>query len=139
MRRFWSRKKQLKQVKGIFTDSGDKVKGYEIHIGYTHGPDLKHPAILLDNEDRDADRRSGGGGVFSDDNQIFCTYLHGVFDHDQARMRLLKWAGLESAGHETDVSFNYDQLREREIDRVADMLQQEMGYDRLVSLWQSSA
>ncbi len=102
------------------------VEGYEIHTGATTGPDLARPAINL------GDRFDG---AVSKDNQILCTYLHGVFDHHEACDALLKWAGLES-GLKNDLQsgggFDYKTFRHRQIDRVAKMLETEIDYRQLL-------
>ena len=121
--------KQLKRVSGKFVEGGAQVEGYEIHLGTTSGPDLKNPAVILQNSDNMVSVNDFDGGVFSSDRQIFCTYLHGVFDHREARRHLIKWAGLES-----NLEFDYQALREREIDRVADMLEQEVGRTALLNM-----
>ena len=122
--------KQLENVEGIFcsdkgsdsTSSGAFVRGYEIHAGITIGPALSRPAINL------GDRYDG---ALSEDNQILCSYLHGLFDHSEACDWLLKWAGL----HE-EYRFDYEALKEKEINRVADMLENELDLPYLMELLQ---
>jgi adenosylcobyric acid synthase len=109
--------KQLSRVSGTLFNGAVRVEGYEIHMGVTAGPDLDHPAINL------GDRPEGG---ISEDNQILCTYLHGVFDHHQACDASLQWADLDA-----DASVDYQALRQREIDRVAAMLEAEIDFDKL--------
>ncbi|MEM7195464.1 MAG: cobyric acid synthase [Pseudomonadota bacterium] len=102
-------RKTLLNVTGTLTIDGSRVTGYEIHMGQSSGPDLDTAAIDLDGRK---------DGVISSDNQILCSYLHGLFDHQEACSSLLNWAGLDNAD-----SFDYDQFRQNEIDRVADMLE----------------
>lgn len=111
--------KQLTQVHGRLFGTHTPVTGYEIHIGVTQGEALNKPAIQID------DRFDG---VISDDNQIMGTYLHGIFDHHQACDALLKWSGLDA-----DAAVDYQVLRQREIDRVATMLDDEIDFDGLAS------
>ena len=111
--------KQLTQVNGTLFGKSIPVTGYEIHMGITEGEALKKPAIFLD------DRFDG---VLSDDNQILGTYLHGVFDHHEACDALLQWAGLNA-----EASVDYQDLRQREIDRVAAMLEAEIDFDSLAA------
>ena len=112
--------KRLERVRGTIFGTDTPVEGYEIHVGTTTGLDAYRPAVDL-----------GGrtGGVVSDDNQIFCTYLHGIFDNDRACSALLQWSGLDSE-HRMD----YQALRENEIDRVADMLEREIGFSALAGI-----
>jgi len=112
--------KQLKNVEGKFVGTDVSVRGYEIHAGKTTGPALSHPAIRLDGRN---------DGVISEDGQILCSYLHGLFDHREACNWLLDWAGLKS-----EVPFEYASLRDREINRVAAMLEEEVDIGALIEL-----
>ena len=114
--------KQLKRVSGTLIESNAEVTGYEIHAGFTKGTAQERPAIDLAGEKE---------GVISADNQILCTYLHGVFDHDSARRALLEWAGLKAR---QDHQFDYRQFRQEQIDRVSEMLEQQLDYPQLAAI-----
>ena len=103
--------KQLKQQSGTLNlDPQSKVSGYEIHTGISRGKALDHPAILFEN---------CNDGAISDDNQLFGTYLHGLFDNTNACDVLLTWAGLKQVK-----TPDYYRLREQGIDLLADTLEQ---------------
>ncbi len=113
--------KQLKQVSGALSISEDAVSGYEIHMGTSIGPALAKPALHID--------EAGGTrpeGAVSEDNLIAGTYVHGLFDHPESCAAWLKWAGLTI---ETD--YDYRQVREQEIDRLADVLDQHVDWGKL--------
>ena len=112
--------KQLHNVSGYFTWVDAAVDGYEIHVGETHGPDIQRAAIDL------GERLDG---AISADNQILCTYLHGLFDNQEACHALLNWAGLDDTE-----SFDYIALREHEIDRVAQMIESETDFSQLARI-----
>lgn len=115
------KQKELKQVEGLFcSDSMQhaKVTGYEIHMGVSQGPALDKPAIQLANK---------VDGAISDDNQIMGTYLHGLFDQTTALSSILKWTGLKETS-----SFDYQTLREKELDRLADEMSQHIDIDHLL-------
>lgn len=102
--------KQLKQVQGYFIDEPSiQVTGYEIHAGIT--TDLNHCQALIKLDGQN-------DGVQSKDGQIIASYLHGIFDHPQACTHLLNWAGLNSP-----IDYDYRQLQEQAIDRLADALE----------------
>jgi len=109
--------KQLVQVDGVLSGSNAPVTGYEIHMGVSSGPALRQPAVCL------ADRTDG---AISSDGQILGTYLHGFFDHPAACDALLAWAGLA-----VPVTPDYRALRESNIDRLADAVEQYVDFDRL--------
>ncbi|SAL62228.1 cobyric acid synthase [Caballeronia cordobensis] len=101
--------KQLENVSGqlMFGDTRAPVRGYEIHMGRTHGAALSRPFVALDAGRVD--------GALSDDGQIAATYLHGVFDTPEACAALLAWAGVNDAA-----PLDYPALREASLDRLAD-------------------
>ena len=102
--------KQLRNVRGRLTLENAEVSGYEIHAGVTTGPALDLPAVQL--EDGRCD------GALSADGQILGTYLHGMFESPPACSALLRWAGLH-----TVQTVDYHALRERDIERLADLVE----------------
>ena len=105
--------KQLRNVRGTLALEQVPVSGYEIHAGVTTGPALQRPAVRL--EDGRAD------GAWSADGQVFGTYLHGLFENPEACGALLRWTGLEHVER-----VDYHALRERDIERLADLVEQHL-------------
>ncbi|SUD39572.1 cobyric acid synthase [Ectopseudomonas mendocina] len=101
--------KQLRNLHGQLCLEQAQVSGYEIHAGVSSGPDL-NGAVRLD------DGRSDGG--LSADGQVLCTYLHGLFEQAPACAALLRWAGLREVQ-----TVDYQALRERDIERLADQVE----------------
>jgi adenosylcobyric acid synthase len=103
--------KQLKRQCGKLNLLGQAIiSGYEIHTGISIGKALDNPAVLF---------AESVDGAISDDNQLFGSYLHGLFDEVSACTALLTWAGLERV----EPSDYYEQ-REQGIDLLADTLEQ---------------
>jgi adenosylcobyric acid synthase len=82
------------------------VRGYEIHMGISHGAALERPAFVIEGR---------GEGAQSADGQLLGSYLHGMFDHPQALAALLAWAGLKDAA-----ALDLDALREASLERLAE-------------------
>ncbi|MFO7551159.1 MAG: cobyric acid synthase [Haliea sp.] len=112
--------KQLTRVRGQLTLEGATVEGYEIHMGISRGEALERPLVQL---------AGTTDGAVSEDNQVLGSYLHGLFDHPDATGALLRWAGLMQAK-----GIDYAALREREIDRLADMMGQQLDMGRVMAL-----
>lgn len=113
--------KQLRNVAGTLHLDASPVTGYEIHAGVTTGAALAQPAIRL------ADGRCEG--AISPDGQVLATYLHGLFEGSASCAALLRWAGLE------DVQLiDYEALRERDIERLADLVDKHLDTQRLRQL-----
>jgi len=120
-------KKQLMQRTGFLADKQKIVCGYEIHAGLSLGPALDEPLFFLHPASAQGQASIGESkleaeGCISADRQIAGSYLHGLFDHQESREWLLSWAGLESVE-----SFDYMELRETEIQRLADCVAKSMS------------
>ncbi len=126
--------KQLHNVSGTFTHpefAGVEFEGYEIHCGST-----EWLAIAEHGQERGQELLTIAGlstprqdGFCSADNQIIGTYVHGLFNHPEAGHALLRWAGLEST-QRVDIS----EIREQQLDRMADTLTQHLKPEFVTAL-----
>jgi cobyric acid synthase len=73
--------KRLSQTRGIHSSSGCAVVGYEIHHGVTQVLGAVPIAFISE--------RGETLGHCSENEQIWGTYLHGVFDSDEFRRQFL--------------------------------------------------
>jgi adenosylcobyric acid synthase len=89
-------------------------------MGVTRGPALEHAATRLDGVPE---------GAISEDGQVLATYCHGLFDSPAALDVLLEWAGIRP-----EAVFDPSARRERDIDRIADAVEQNLRLD-LLSEW----
>lgn len=113
--------KQLRNVSGQLAFVGADISGYEIHAGITTGLALQQPAVHLE--------QHGADGAISQDQLIFGTYLHGLFEDNAACSALLDWAGL------TDVqSCDYHGLRQSAIERLGNAVTEHLDTDKLLEL-----
>ena len=115
------KEKQLRNVRGRLLLEDAEVSGYEIHAGVTTGDALSSAAVVLEDGRRD--------GAQSADGQILGTYLHGLFETPAACSALLRWAGLHDV-QEVD----YHALRERDIERLADLVENHLDTELLRKL-----
>ncbi|MDH4554366.1 cobyric acid synthase [Pseudomonas sp. BN417] len=113
--------KQLRNVSGRLLLEDAPVGGYEIHAGISSGAGLEHPVVTLDDGRAD--------GACSSDGQVMGTYLHGLFESSAASSAILRWAGLEAVQ-----AVDYQALRERDIERLADQVEQHLDTRLLAEL-----
>jgi len=114
-------RKALRRVEGRLLLGNARMTGYEIHCGVSEGRALEQPSSLLDEERFD--------GALSMDDQVFGSYVHGLFDHPEALTALLAWAGL----HEAEV-IDVREQREAAIDRLADAVEAHLDTSALSRL-----
>lgn len=124
-----SEKTLQKQSGHFIEDDNTKIEGYEIHCGQTELCGLIS-AIQLNNG------KAEGG--FSEDNQIFVTYLHGLFDQPESLNHLMKWATQNKNNawfvNDTVHSFEADQHRLAQLDRLADTIESNLDLVKLFKI-----
>jgi len=92
------------------------VRGYEIHAGLTEVK-AKSP-VYLDSGQPD--------GAISDCNQVFGTYLHGIFDVPAAVNDICRWAGADNIAQ-----IDHQTNQQQAIDRIADAIESHLKLDVL--------
>lgn len=112
--------KQLRQNQGHLLLNNAAISGYEIHAGVSEGKALLRPLLQLSH---------GPDGAISEDQQIIGTYLHGLFEQQTSCDALLQWAGLNNVS-----SPDYHALREADIERLAEMVEQHMDTTALLAI-----
>ena len=118
--------KQLEATEAnLIGDGFDNVKvtGYEIHCGISQLAEHAEESPLLQFNDGRTD------GYVNHDNNVLGTYLHGLFDEPSAANSILKWAGLNST-QAADLSL----IREQQLERLADCLEEHLNPDFLNEL-----
>ncbi len=88
--------------------SGEAVRGYEIHLGVTDGPDRDRPVFSVAGQPE---------GARSADGRVMGSYLHGMFSADGFRRAFLREIGAEAG------DFSYDATVDAVLDRLADHLE----------------
>ncbi|MAT92977.1 MAG: cobyric acid synthase CobQ [Halioglobus sp.] len=110
--------KVLERVQGRLAQGGAQLAGYEIHCGVSAGPALQRPALQL------ADGRAEG--VLCAHGQILGTYVHGLFDHLEARDALLEWCGLHVRRQASPA-----EIREQQLARLASCIEEHLDLPAL--------
>jgi adenosylcobyric acid synthase len=106
--------KVLVEVEG--TDAaGRPVRGYEMHMGRTTGPDCARPVLTLAGQP---------DGATSRDGRVMGCYLHGLFASDPFRHAVL----------ERGDGIAYEALVDEVLDRLADHLETAIDLDALLAL-----
>ncbi|HEX6142272.1 MAG TPA: cobyric acid synthase [Geminicoccaceae bacterium] len=112
--------KRLVLVRGRDLPSGCEVRGYEMHIGSTAGPDLGRPMLSIDGRPE---------GALSRDGRIMGCYVHGLFASDGFRDAFLRRLRPDAAA-----KVAFEPLVERTLDDLADHLERNLDADALLAL-----
>jgi len=114
--------KRVTETEALHPASGTRVRGYEIHLGQTDGPDRSRPLFTVQGEPEGAVRADG---------RVMGSYLHGMFTEDAFRRAFL--TGLDA----TAGTASYDRTVEDALDALADHLAAHVDCDRLLALAQA--
>ncbi len=116
------------------------IEGYEIHMGVTEcvtephapkdGTEGMNPMHTLFHI------RRGEGTAFEEgwgtaDGKVWGTYLHGVFDNDRFRRSWLDGLRQAKGLAGLDSTFTVREAKEREFDRVAEVVRAHLDMDRI--------
>ena len=112
--------KALAEVSGTTVADAAPVKGYEMHMGVSTGPDTARPLV------RFSDGRSDG--AVSADGRVAGTYLHGFFADDAQRRAWIERLGGTPSRHSHDADI------QSTLDALADHLEAHIDVDRLLRL-----
>lgn len=119
VRTVMAQQKRLARSNATYLPTGDRVSGYEIHIGVTDGPDTGRAWLSLEGRNE---------GAASADGRIKGCYLHGLFAADAFRAAFLADIGMPITHHD------YSQSVEDTLDALADHLATHMDLDALLRL-----
>ncbi|HKA64746.1 MAG TPA: cobyric acid synthase [Methyloceanibacter sp.] len=110
--------KALAEVSGMTVTDAAPVKGYEMHMGVSTGPDTARPLV------RFSDGRTDG--AVSADGRVAGTYLHGLFADDAQRRAWIERLGGTPSRHSHDADV------QRTLDALAAHLETHIDVDRLL-------
>lgn len=115
--------KTLKQCQGQlrFKQKNIDATGYEIHAGKSQVKQMQ--AVLFDEKNTPC-------GWQNADKNIFVSYWHGLLETQAVLDEVLEWAGLNA-----QTSINAKQLREQEINRLADAVEARLPLNSLLKLF----
>ena len=112
-----------------FLAKGEKLAGYEVHMGRTESSGAARPALEITGRNGSPCRVPSGAA--SEDRPVFGIYLHGLFEDPAAREGLLGWLlkrkGLDHAPAASDAP------AVSPFDRLADALERHVDLAPLLS------
>ncbi|MEL6168757.1 MAG: cobyric acid synthase [Pseudomonadota bacterium] len=110
--------KRLTRVHAMHIGTGQRIAGYEIHIGRTEGADLRRPFAQVDGADE---------GALSADGRVAGTYLHGLFLADGFRSAYLAALGAPAT------AYSHGAAVDEALDGLADHLETHLDVDGILA------
>lgn len=122
--------KTMTRAEGI-TSLGDSVYGYEIHMGETTAKGEYNNLVKLTKVN--GKESNSKDGYISDDKRVMATYLHGILDSKGFRETLLNDIRRKK-GIEEKKSSIYEAVREKEIDKLADIVRESLDINSIYEI-----
>jgi adenosylcobyric acid synthase len=124
-------KKTTTQVEAKAPEGEERIRAYEIHMGVTIPHGQGRPAfIIVSQNGQPVEALDGWVGP---GENVWGTYLHGLFDNDDFRRELL--ARIRTRHGKTAVpqlsSWSYRDFVETQLDRLADVFRQHVDMDKI--------
>ncbi len=110
--------KTLNEANGFERFTGEPVRGYEMHVGETQGPDAARPLLRLSGRH---------DGAVSADGRVSGCYLHGLFAADAFRAAYLS----QLSGRDV-IAENYEAGVDNALDALAAAIEQHLDVDALI-------
>ena len=113
----------------MLVGDGGEVTGYELHMGTTEV--TERPLFEITNKftkDRQLE------GSVREDEMLFGTYFHGVFDRMPFRRYFLSFVSHDGERVDTTDTKDYDDIVEENIDRLADVFEENIDMDALMRI-----
>ncbi|WP_346884385.1 cobyric acid synthase [Clostridium sp. UBA4395] len=130
-------KKITTRVNGIIAkdlinnDTPLSIYGYEIHMGKTTLLDEGKSLININKSNNEEANHLDG--VVNNKGNVMGTYIHGIFDGVEFRQHIIN--GLRrDKGIEEKVSMPYEHLREKELDKLADLVRASIDMNKIYKI-----
>jgi len=108
---------------------GLTVEGYEIHSGITRFP--SSPRDLFSGQNGEEPH---GFGIVDGDGTVVGTYLHGFLDNDDLRNEFLGYVREKRGLRPAAQRFHYRMFREKQLDRLGDLVETSLDVKRIFEL-----
>ncbi|WP_346896200.1 cobyric acid synthase [Clostridium sp. UBA7503] len=130
-------KKITTRVNGIIAkdlinnDTPLSIYGYEIHMGKTTLLDEGKSLININKSNNEEANHLDG--VVNNKGNVMGTYIHGIFDGVEFRQHIINELRRDK-GIEEKISVPYEHLREKELDKLADLVRASIDMNKIYKI-----
>ncbi|MCR5415600.1 MAG: cobyric acid synthase [Pseudobutyrivibrio sp.] len=120
---------------GVFAGlSGEEFIGYEIHNGETLVDFSKDVDSFTEMDLDVVERDDEGNIIIVQRGNVFGTYVHGIFDNGDLALRIINEIAKAKGIDTCNESMSYQEFKEREYDKLADVVRNNLDMDYVYSL-----
>ena len=122
-------RKKVVQDEGTLIKTGEPVTGYEIHMGMSDI--VEDPLFEIANPGQKEIMEEGS---VREDEKLFGTYLHGVFDKPAFRKYFMSFIEHDGVPVKMEEVRDYDDLLENSIETLAESFERGLDMDRIMMI-----
>ena len=119
--------KKVTNDRGAMLRDGQSITGYEIHMGMT---EVKESPLFRIDRFKDSEDE----GSFKEDEMIFGTYLHGIFEKPAFRRFFLSHLRHNGEPIRMEEPKDYDDIINHNIDKLADAFERSIDMEKLMNI-----
>jgi adenosylcobyric acid synthase len=105
---------------------GSNAEGYEIHMGVSTPEGETRPFIFLEDKRYD--------GAVTEDGLVMGTYLHGIFDNDDLREKIVQNLRNKKGLKDNQKQFDYQAFKEEQYEALAHLVEKSVDIDKIMEL-----
>lgn len=124
-------RKKVVQDEGTLISTGEPITGYEIHMGMSEVNE--EPLFIISKFTGDEKE-----GSFRENEMLFGTYLHGIFEKPAFRRFFLSFIKGKGKNADPSVTKDYDDLIEENIERLATEFEKSMDMEMFMKILEDS-
>jgi Cobyric acid synthase len=102
------------------------VEGYEIHMGTSEALDQAKPFAILADGTVD--------GVIAEDGTVMGTYLHGIFDNDGLREKIIEALRVKKNLEAGPTAFDFKAFKEEQYDLLAETVEASLDMKKIMEI-----
>ncbi len=123
------RKRVVNSTGRMLAGDGGRITGYELHMGMS---DVREtPLFEIENN---FDKGPQKEGAVREDEMLYGTYLHGIFDKKPFRSFFLSHVKHDGETVDTTCSKDYDEVLEENIQKLADVFEENLDMEKLMDI-----
>jgi len=128
MRSTWGKyEKKITKDFGTLISTGEEIEGYELHMGMSEVDEAPLFKIKrFKSEEMD--------GAVREDEMLFGTYIHGIFDRPAFRRYLLRFIRPDGRPMDPSNVRDYAGFMDENLDKLADLFESNVDFDRIMDL-----
>ena len=117
--------------------SGENLRGYEIHMGDTHGVGTVADCFAITS--RSEKPVAVMDGFVNESGLVMGTYIHGILDNDSLRRQILNALRKRKGLEPLDEVFHYFEHKDAAYNRLADIVEKHLDMDYIDKLLEEQA